>query len=68
MGIWSWSYIDLDHFKAFNDRYGFVCAGDAMIRTLAEILRYVLARARTASWAISAAMTSSRRLTSPIRC
>lgn len=35
-------YIDLDHFKAFNDRYGFV-RGDAMIRTLAEILRNVFA-------------------------
>lgn len=35
-------YIDLDHFKAFNDRYGFV-RGDAMIRTLAEILRHVFA-------------------------
>lgn len=35
-------YIDLDHFKAFNDRYGFV-RGDAMIRTLAEILRQVFA-------------------------
>lgn len=33
-------YIDLDHFKAFNDRYGFI-RGDAMIRTLAEILRHI---------------------------
>lgn len=33
-------YIDLDHFKSFNDRYGFI-RGDAMIRTLAEILRQV---------------------------
>jgi len=33
-------YIDLDHFKAFNDRYGFI-RGDAMIRTLAEILRHL---------------------------
>lgn len=33
-------YIDLDHFKAFNDRYGFI-RGDAMIRTLSEILRQV---------------------------
>lgn len=32
-------YIDLDHFKSFNDRYGFI-RGDAMIRTLAEILRH----------------------------
>ncbi|MBX9849749.1 MAG: EAL domain-containing protein [Rhodocyclaceae bacterium] len=32
------TYIDLDHFKSFNDRYGFI-RGDAMIRTLAEILR-----------------------------
>jgi len=31
-------YIDLDHFKAYNDRYGFI-RGDAMIRLLAEILR-----------------------------
>lgn len=33
-------YIDLDHFKAYNDRYGFI-RGDAMIRLLAEILRQV---------------------------
>jgi len=33
-------YIDLDHFKAYNDRYGFI-RGDAMIRLLAEILRLV---------------------------
>jgi diguanylate cyclase (GGDEF)-like protein len=33
-------YIDLDHFKAYNDRYGFI-RGDAMIRLLAEILRHV---------------------------
>jgi diguanylate cyclase (GGDEF)-like protein len=31
-------YIDLDHFKSYNDRYGFI-RGDAMIRLLAEILR-----------------------------
>lgn len=31
-------YLDLDHFKAFNDRYGFI-RGDAMIKVLAEILR-----------------------------
>lgn len=31
-------YVDIDHFKAFNDRYGFV-RGDAMIKLLAEILR-----------------------------
>lgn len=31
-------YIDLDRFKAFNDRYGFV-RGDAMIMLLAEVLR-----------------------------
>ncbi|WP_019589723.1 MULTISPECIES: EAL domain-containing protein [unclassified Thioalkalivibrio] len=31
-------YIDLDNFKAFNDRYGFV-RGDAMIKLLAECLR-----------------------------
>lgn len=35
-------YIDLDHFKSFNDRYGFI-RGDAMIRTLAEILRHTFA-------------------------
>lgn len=35
-------YIDLDHFKAFNDRYGFI-RGDAMIRTLAEVLRHTFA-------------------------
>lgn len=34
------TYIDLDHFKSFNDRYGFI-RGDAMIRTLAEILRRI---------------------------
>lgn len=33
-------YIDLDHFKAYNDRYGFI-RGDAMIRLLAEILRLI---------------------------
>ncbi|MCE1242453.1 EAL domain-containing protein [Oryzomicrobium sp.] len=32
-------YIDLDNFKAYNDRYGFI-RGDAMIRSLAELLRY----------------------------
>ncbi|HET7776288.1 MAG TPA: diguanylate cyclase, partial [Azospira sp.] len=32
-------YIDLDHFKAYNVRYGFI-RGDAMIRTLAELLRH----------------------------
>jgi diguanylate cyclase (GGDEF)-like protein len=31
-------YIDLDHFKTFNDRYGFI-RGDAMIKLLAEIIR-----------------------------
>ncbi len=31
-------YIDLDNFKAFNDRYGYE-RGDAMIRLLADILR-----------------------------
>jgi diguanylate cyclase (GGDEF)-like protein len=31
-------YIDLDHFKAYNDRYGFI-RGDAMIRLLSEIIR-----------------------------
>jgi EAL domain-containing protein (putative c-di-GMP-specific phosphodiesterase class I)/GGDEF domain-containing protein len=34
------TYIDLDHFKSFNDRYGFI-RGDAMIRTLSEILRRI---------------------------
>ncbi len=31
-------YIDLDHFKAYNDWYGFI-RGDAMIRLLSEIVR-----------------------------
>ncbi|MDX8409502.1 MAG: bifunctional diguanylate cyclase/phosphodiesterase [Mariprofundales bacterium] len=31
-------YIDLDHFKAFNDRYGYE-RGDVMIRLLADLLR-----------------------------
>lgn len=35
-------YIDLDHFKAYNDRYGFV-RGDAMIRLLSELLRQAYA-------------------------
>jgi len=33
----SFCYLDLDHFKAFNDRYGFK-EGDRMIRLLADIL------------------------------
>jgi len=37
-------YIDLDHFKAYNDRYGFV-RGDAMIRLLSELLRHAYADA-----------------------
>lgn len=32
-------YVDLDHFKAYNDRYGFV-RGDAMIRLLSELMRH----------------------------
>jgi len=32
-------YIDIDNFKAFNDRYGFI-RGDAMIKLLAEIIRH----------------------------
>jgi EAL domain-containing protein (putative c-di-GMP-specific phosphodiesterase class I)/GGDEF domain-containing protein len=31
-------YIDIDNFKAFNDRYGFI-RGDAMIKLLSEIVR-----------------------------
>jgi len=31
-------YIDLDNFKAFNDRYGYE-RGDAMIRLLADVMR-----------------------------
>ncbi|MFP5213996.1 MAG: EAL domain-containing protein, partial [Acidobacteriota bacterium] len=31
-------YIDIDRFKAYNDRYGFI-RGDAMIKLLAEIIR-----------------------------
>lgn len=33
-------YIDLDNFKAFNDRYGYK-HGDAMIRLMAEIMRQI---------------------------
>lgn len=36
-------YIDLDNFKAYNDRYGFI-RGDAMIRALAELLRHRFAQ------------------------
>lgn len=35
------SYVDLDHFKEFNDRYGYE-AGDRVIRIVAEILRDVV--------------------------
>jgi diguanylate cyclase (GGDEF)-like protein len=35
-------YVDLDHFKAYNDRYGFI-RGDAMIRLLSELLRHAFA-------------------------
>ena len=41
-------YADLDHFKAFNDEYGFE-AGDQVIKHLAEILNQVL-RERGATW------------------
>lgn len=36
------AYCDLDHFKAFNDAYGFV-EGDRMIRFTADLLQEVLA-------------------------
>lgn len=35
-------YCDLDHFKAYNDRYGFL-RGDAVISALADILRFTTA-------------------------
>lgn len=35
-------YLDLDHFKAYNDAYGFP-QGDEAIRTLAEVLRNAVA-------------------------
>jgi diguanylate cyclase (GGDEF)-like protein len=35
------AHIDIDHFKAFNDRYGFL-RGDEMIRTLAAVMRDVV--------------------------
>ena len=34
-------YADLDHFKEFNDRYGYAC-GDGVIRFLSRILRDVV--------------------------
>lgn len=34
-------YIDIDHFKAYNDLYGFA-AGDGVIRMLADILRHAV--------------------------
>ncbi len=34
-------YADLDHFKEFNDRYGYAC-GDGVIRMLSRILRDVV--------------------------
>src|SRR5262249_14973715 len=43
--IFAVAYIDIDHFKPFNDRFGFD-AGDITIKTLAEILReYAATRA-----------------------
>jgi diguanylate cyclase (GGDEF)-like protein len=35
------AHIDIDNFKAFNDRYGFL-RGDEMIRTLAAVMRDVV--------------------------
>lgn len=39
----SFIYVDLDHFKAYNDTYGFE-AGDRMIRLLAEMLQWAVRR------------------------
>ncbi|MCF8040809.1 MAG: GGDEF domain-containing protein [Desulfarculaceae bacterium] len=36
-------YVDLDHFKAYNDTYGFE-AGDRMIRMLADVLQWAVRR------------------------
>ncbi len=40
-GLWSILYFDLDHFKAFNDAYGFL-RGNDLIRLLARIAGEVL--------------------------
>ena len=37
------SYLDLDNFKAFNDKYGFE-KGDAVIRLLADVLKEIVAK------------------------
>ncbi|MEE2847146.1 MAG: diguanylate cyclase [Gemmatimonadota bacterium] len=47
-------YADLDHFKEFNDRYGYAC-GDGVIRLLSRILRDTVrglapGRVRGAHW------------------
>ena len=39
----SFIYVDLDHFKAYNDTYGFQ-AGDRMIRFLADLLQWAVRR------------------------
>lgn len=48
-------YIDLDHFKAYNDTYGFK-EGDRMIQATAELLKHEALRL-DGFWDISAGMT-----------